>query len=287
MSKVLTLVGKAPLPENLVSHVTTALGSPEPRWLAARALDLMVADDTDPAGLIPQGAEIDYALQTIDTRRKKLLIADMDSTIIEEECLDELADRAGIGAEIAAITERAMRGELDFEGALDARVARLKGLASATIEEVIETRLHLSDGARTLVQTMGRAGAHCLLVSGGFAPFVEAIAARCGFSGWHANRLEIAEGALTGNVIRPILGREAKAEILNAAMADKGIPASLTLAVGDGANDLAMLACAGLGVAYRAKPAVAEAAHARIDHTDLKSLLFFQGIAERDFADDD
>ena len=221
---------------------------------------------------------IDIVVQPAENRRKKLLIADMDSTIIEQECIDELAEFAGLRAEISAITERAMRGELDFDGALTERVAMLKGLPESTLEEAFETRISLTPGAKTLVQTMNMRGAYTALVSGGFTFFTERVAAAAGFQVNQANTLILENGALTGAVGAPILGRAAKEEALLRLCKDQTIAPEETLAVGDGANDLSMLGAAGLGVAFRAKPAVAEAADASIRHGDLSALLYLQGF---------
>jgi phosphoserine phosphatase len=230
--------------------------------------------------------QLDWCLQPVAGRRKRLLIADMDSTIINVECLDELADFAGLKAEISAITERAMRGELAFEGALRERVAMLKGLPVTALQQTYDERVRLNPGARTLVRTMAAAGARCVLVSGGFSFFTERVAAAAGFHVQRANSLGEAAGALTGLVGEPILGREAKLAALEEEAAALGALLSATLAVGDGANDLAMIEAAGLGVAYRAKPIVAAQADARLDHADLTALLYFQGYAEDDFVTD-
>ena len=227
---------------------------------------------------------LDWCLQPLAGRRKRLLVADMDSTIINVECLDELADFAGLKAEISAITERAMRGELAFEGALRERVAMLKGLAVSALQAAYDERVRLNPGARTLVRTMAANGARCVLVSGGFNFFTGRVAAAAGFHAERANTLGEAAGALTGLVSEPILGREAKLATLTEEAAALGVPLSETLAVGDGANDLAMIEAAGLGVAYRAKPIVAARAQARIEHTDLTALLYFQGYGQDQFA---
>ena len=209
----------------------------------------------------------------------------MDSTIIEQECLDELAAAVGIGEEIAAITEQAMRGELDFEGALRERVSRLEGVDYGICRQVIKERLRLSKGARTMVQTLKAQGLRTVLVSGGFDIFVSAIAEQCGFDAWHANSLEVGEGdKLTGQVIPPILGREAKAAFLEEDALTIDANPSDAIAIGDGANDLGMIEKAGLGVAYRAKPIVAEAADAAIRHTDLTAILYFLGLPETSFT---
>lgn len=227
---------------------------------------------------------VDWALTPVTGRRKRLLIADMDSTIIDVECLDELADFAGIKAEIAAITERAMRGELAFEPALIERVGKLKGLQLEALQNCYDERVHLNPGAETLVRTMAANGARCMLVSGGFSFFTARIAARAGFHADRANTLLDDGAALTGEVARPILGREAKLATLNAEAIKLGLTAADALAIGDGANDLAMIKAAGLGIAYRAKPIVAAEAHTKIEHTSLASALFFQGYRRAEFA---
>jgi phosphoserine phosphatase len=233
------------------------------------------------------GVPIDFCVQPLERRRKRLLIADMDSTIIGCECLDELADFAGVKAEVSAITERAMRGEIGFEGALRERVGMLKGLPVRALEQCYAERVRLNPGARTLVTTMALHGARCALVSGGFSFFTSRVAAAAGFHTDRANSLIESDGALTGEVGNPILGREAKLAALNEEASALGIELAETMAIGDGANDLAMIDAAGLGVAYRAKPLVAAEADARIDHTDLTSLLYFQGYRADQFAEDD
>jgi phosphoserine phosphatase len=225
-------------------------------------------------------------VQPLAGRRKRLLVADMDSTIINVECLDELADFAGLKAEIAAITERAMRGELEFEGALRERVGRLKGLASSALQQTYDERVRLNPGARTLVKTMAANGARCVLVSGGFTFFTSRIAEAAGFHANRANTLLEAAGALSGQVGEPILGREAKLAALTEEAASLGVPLAETLAIGDGANDLAMIEAAGLGVAYRAKPVVAARADAKVDHADLTAVLYFQGYSADEFVVD-
>jgi phosphoserine phosphatase len=227
---------------------------------------------------------VDVVVQPEAQRRKRLLLADMDSTMIHQECIDELADYAGLKAHVAAITERAMRGEIAFEPALRERVGLLKGLPVATIATVLKERILLMPGGPELVRTMRANGAYTALVSGGFTLFTGPISAMIGFHEHRANVLETAGQALAGTVTEPILGREAKLERLVALRAEHGLTTAQTLAVGDGANDLAMLGEAGLGVAYRAKPAVAAAAHARIDYGDLTALLYLQGYAAGDFA---
>ena len=227
---------------------------------------------------------VDFALLPAEGRRKRLLISDMDSTIIGQECLDELADFAGLKAEVSAITERAMRGELDFEGALTTRVGMLKGLEMAALEAAYGERITLNPGAKTLTATMKAHGAHSVLVSGGFTFFTSRVATAAGFDADRGNTL-IDDGArLTGAVGRPILGREAKLTALDETAAALGLARTDALALGDGANDLDMICAAGLGIAYYAKPIVAEQATAAIQYTDLTAALFFQGYAAREFV---
>jgi phosphoserine phosphatase len=230
------------------------------------------------------GRRVDVCVQPAQGRRKRLLIADMDSTIINVECLDELADFAGVKAQVAAITERAMAGELAFEGALRERVAMLKGLGLDALQACYDDRVRLNPGAEILVRTMAAHGARCVLVSGGFTFFTGRVATAAGFHDNRANTL-IEDGvALAGRVGEPILGREAKLAALQEEVAALGATPADALAVGDGANDLAMIEAAGLGVAYRAKPVVAAQADARVDHADLTALLYFQGYRAEDFA---
>jgi phosphoserine phosphatase len=228
--------------------------------------------------------KLDIAVLPESGRRKALLVADMDSTILTVECLDELADFAGQKARIAAITERAMRGELPFEEALAERVGLLTGLEAAALERTWAERIRFTPGAAELIATMKAHGARTVLVSGGFTFFTERTARTLGFDRQYANSLELAGGALTGRVLPPILGRDAKRRILLEERAAGGLASGDTLAVGDGANDLGMLAEAGLGVAYRAKPAVAEAAQVSINHGDLTALLFLQGYKKAEFV---
>ena len=250
------------------------------QWIYPKVDDALKRDAADAVGSLP----VDWALIPEARRRKRLLVADMDSTIINVECLDELADFAGIKAEIAAVTERAMRGELEFEPALIERVSKLKGLAVGALQRCYDERVRLNPGARTLVQTMNKHGARCVLVSGGFTFFTSRVAADAGFQADRANVLLDDGTALTGDVARPILGRAAKYDTLSQEAAKLGIPTSDAAAIGDGANDLDMIKAAGLGVAYRAKPIVAAEADARIEHTSLESVLFFQGYRRTEFA---
>ena len=223
-------------------------------------------------------APIDVAITSAVNRRKRLLVADMDSTIIGQECIDELAALAGVAAEVAAITEQAMRGALDFEQSLEARVRLLAGLSQSALTEVIDKRLSLNPGAEALAATMRRHGALSAIVSGGFSAFTTHIRQRAGFDRDYSNHLEIEDGRLTGRLIRPILGREAKRQTLTSLTAELGLSLADTLAVGDGANDIDMIRAAGLGVAYRGKPALGYVANARIEHGDLTALLYLQGF---------
>jgi phosphoserine phosphatase len=229
-------------------------------------------------------AGADIVVQGEATRRKRLLVADMDSTMITVECIDELADYAGIKAEVAAVTERAMRGELEFEAALRERVKLLAGLEESVLDRCHAERVRITPGAEALVKTMRRDGAYCLLVSGGFTPFADRVAETIGFQRAISNSLGIAEGKLSGTVGDPIVGAEAKRQALIDAAGETEVELVYALAVGDGANDIPMLETAGLGVAYHAKPKVAEVAHARIEHNDLGALLYAQGYSRRDWA---
>ena len=228
---------------------------------------------------------VDINVVPAANRRKMLLVADMDSTIIQQECIDEIADLAGIKPQIAAITERAMRGELPFEPALRERVALLAGLPESALDRVMAERVTLMPGARILTATMRAHGATCALVSGGFTYFTSRVAVLAGFNENRANVLEIDGGKLAGRVREPILGRAAKLEALEDLTRRLGLDPAATLAVGDGANDLAMIKAAGLGVAYRAKPVVAAEAQASIRHGDLTALLYLQGYRREEFRE--
>jgi phosphoserine phosphatase len=230
------------------------------------------------------GRPIDFFVQPVALRRKKLLVADMDSTMIEQECLDELADFAGLKAHIAAITARAMRGDIAFEPALRERVALLKGLDAQVIGQIIAERIRLTPGAQMLVRTMRAHGAYTVLVTGGFTAFSRDIASRIGFDAHVANVLGMAGGRLNGQIEDPILGRAAKRDVLKRYREELNISPDETLAIGDGANDLDMLAEAGLGVAFHAKPAVAATAQAQVEHGDLTALLYAQGYRRADFV---
>jgi phosphoserine phosphatase len=290
---VATLV--APAGTNLldlaqIAALRNALPGAEASVLSSgRAVDLYVGAgqaSTIRAELLAalDGKPVDIIVQPAAGRRKKLFIADMDSTMIGQECIDELADAVGLKAHVSAITERAMRGEIAFEPALKERVSLLKGLPAEIVGELIETRITLTPGGPELVRTMRRNGAYTALVSGGFTAFTGPISTKIGFDMHQSNTLEIEDGRFAGRVSEPILGREAKREALIALREARGLSAHATLAVGDGANDLAMLGEAGLGIAFHAKPIVAEAAHARIDHTDLRTLLYAQGYRDADIS---
>jgi phosphoserine phosphatase len=296
MSSVLvaTLIANplnAPLSEATVDRAAQALnGIERRRWLdEGVAADLVFTGDLKARRAALEGAlaqePIDIIVQPLAHRRKRLLVADMDSTLIGQECIDELADVVGVGVRVAAITERAMRGEVAFAPALRERVALLAGLPETVIGEVLKERITLNPGARTLVQTMRANGAYVAIVSGGFRQFTGAIRERLGADEDRANAFIIEGGKLTGKVIEPILGQDAKLAALKEIAAAMGLTLGGTLAVGDGANDLPMLQAAGLGVAYRAKPKVAAAADARIEHTDLAALLYAQGFARTDFVE--
>jgi phosphoserine phosphatase len=290
MTHVATLISNPARPaldEAALTTVRAALSNAGvPRWLdAGIAADIPFAPvDADKAVAdrlrAALGARpIDVVVQPLATRRKRLFVADMDSTMIGQECIDELADHAGLKVHVAAITERAMRGEIAFEPALRERVALLRGLPVAVSDEVIEKRITLTPGARALVATMRRNGGYTCLVSGGFTLFTGRVAAMIGFDEHRGNTLAVENGKFAGRVEEPILGREAKLATLIELRDRLKLSPAETLAVGDGANDLAMIEAAGLGVAYHAKPRVAEAAHARIDHGDLTALLYVQGYA--------
>ena len=227
---------------------------------------------------------VDAAVVPTENRRKQILIADMDSTMINEECIDELAAALGIKQQVAEITDRAMRGELDFGEALDTRVALLKGLERKVIEEIRRETITLAPGGRALVQTMKQYGAYTALVSGGFTFFADYFAKRIGFHEAVANVLEFDGDALAGTVTRPIVDKSTKRERLQALATERNLPLSQTIAVGDGANDLDMIRIAGFGVALHAKPAVAAEAGIRIDHGDLTALLYLQGFTDEDIV---
>jgi phosphoserine phosphatase len=274
--------------DEVLTRAARALGhETEPSVLARGiAADLILERQIEPRAAedalrtAVQGQPIDVVVQPLAYRRKRLFLADMDSTMIGQECIDELADYVGLKAEVSEITERAMRGEIAFEPALRERVALLKNLPVGVVDEIIESRITLTPGGRVLVRTMRANGAYTCLVSGGFTLFTGPVAARIGFDEHRSNHLIVENEALAGTVEEPILGREAKLATLVELRLRFGLAPHETMAVGDGANDLAMLGEAGLGVAFRAKPAVAAAAHARIDHADLSALLYMQGFKQ-------
>ena len=287
---VLNVIGKGADPK-----LFSGLGSGDAQILSpGHAFDLPLLNE-DVVGIaaliaardIAADAALDINLVKTDQRRKQLLIADMDSTIINVECLDELADMAGLKPQIAAITERAMRGELEFEAALKERVGMLKGLKLDALERTYVERVRLNPGARSLLATMRANGAHTMLVSGGFGYFTQRVAEAAGFHVERGNILLDDGVALTGEVAMPILGREAKLAALEEAAASLKLDYAQTLAVGDGANDLAMIGRAGLGVAYHAKPVVAQAAGAAVNHNDLTALLYLQGYSDTEIVSAD
>jgi phosphoserine phosphatase len=255
------------------------------------AVDIPFTGSEDIAAIVKRLTEargdlpIDIVVQSQIDRRKKLFLADMDSTMIGQECIDELADFAGLKAHVAGITERAMRGEIAFEPALRERVALLKNLPVSVVDEVLKQRITATPGGRALVMTMRAHGAYTCLISGGFTLFTNAVAAMIGFQENRANELRVADGKLTGEVAEPILGRATKLATLVELREAFDLDNLDTLVVGDGANDLGMIEAAGLGVAYHAKPAVAAAAAARIDHGDLTALLYAQGYRREEFVE--
>ncbi len=294
MTRVATLICNpqaSTLTPSIATIASGAVNASRIDWLAEGvACDIVLPQDIskdnaekslrEAVGDLP----IDVVIQPLKGRKKKMLIADMDSTMIEQECIDELADEVGIKDRVATITARAMNGEIAFEPALRERVALLEGLELAVVERVIEERITLTPGGRELLATMNAAGAHTALVSGGFDVFTGRIAATLGFREHRANRLIEQAGRLAGKVAEPILGRQAKADALKEMAARLEIQHSEVMAVGDGANDLDMLRLAGAGVALHAKPAVAAEAGMRIDHADLTALLYIQGYRQEEFV---
>ncbi len=287
-SFVLNVTARDPIRKTIADAIMGAVPGAV-TWLAPeRAFDIALAGEPGAAlaaaRTVVAGEALDINAVATAGRRKKLLVADMDSTIIGCECLDEIADFVGVKAFVSAITERAMRGEIAFEPALRERVALLKGLPVHRLARVYAERVRLNPGARALVQTLKAHGAKTCLVSGGFTYFTERVGADAGFDDHQANVLLDDGTLLLGTVKEPILGREAKLAALEAEAVGLGVTPDDALCVGDGANDLAMIQRAGLGVAYHAKPVVAEAAGARIDHGDLRSLLYLQGYADNEIA---
>jgi phosphoserine phosphatase len=294
MPLVATLIShpaEAALDFSLAIKASAVLGASGVYWLADRvACDLPLRVEVNALEAeatlrdLVKGAAVDIVVQDEETRRKKILIADMDSTMIDQECIDELADELGIKAHVAAITARAMNGEIAFEPALRERVALLKDLPCSVIDKVIESRITLASGGPELVRTMKANGGWAVLVSGGFTRFTRTIAERIGFDESFANTLIERDGTLSGEVVEPILGRRAKADALVAVANRLGLAPADSIAVGDGANDLDMLQLAGTGVALHAKPTVAAEARFRIDHGDLTALLYIQGYRKEEFA---
>ncbi len=279
---VLTADPAAGLSDAILFEVCQSLdGVGAPRRLSPSAAEIPVEGFQL---LDPENEPLDINCVPVGNRRKKLLIADMDSTMIPVECIDEVADFAGVRDQVVAITEPAMRGEISFEEALRARVALMEGLEEARLQDVYAERVSLNPGARTLVQTMAANGAHTALVSGGFTYFTARVAEAAGFHENRANQLLIADGKLTGQVAEPILGRAAKLDALQEITTRLGITPADALAVGDGANDLAMIGAAGLGAAFRAKPIVAAEADVSIRHGDLTALLYLQGYSDDEFV---
>ena len=281
------------LSSEIAAKIGNVLGSSNIIWLGEDiACDIPIEDPSAfPSGglekLIRSGLDnlpIDIVVHQSQTRRKKALIADMDSTMIEQECIDELAEMAGALDQVAMITKRAMNGEIEFETSLRQRMALLKGLDIAIIDKVMEERITYTPGGKTLISTMKNNGAWCALVSGGFTAFTSRVALEIGFDEHHANILLENNGKLAGKVAEPILGRQAKVVELNKIAVAHNLQVDDFIAVGDGANDLGMLESAGTGVALHAKPAVAEQADIRIDHGDLTALLYIQGYKRNEFA---
>jgi phosphoserine phosphatase len=295
MSLVATLIcnpADPALDSTVIDGALAILPSPgTPHWLFNEvAIDIPFTGSEDISGITARLRQargdlpIDIVVQPRLDRRKKLLLADMDSTMIGQECVDELADFVGLKAHVAGITERAMRGEIAFEPALRERVALLKGLSVGVIDEVLKTRITPTPGGRELVMTMRAHGAYTCLISGGFTLFTKAVAAMIGFQENRANELKVEDGRLTGEVAEPILGRATKLATLIELREAFDLDNLDTLVVGDGANDLGMIEAAGLGVAYHAKPTVAAAAHVRIDYGDLTALLYMQGYRRDEFV---
>ena len=295
MFQILTLVGaKGRLTPSIVAEATAALNKNARQvdninWLSPdEALDIPFKGA--PANVVERAirnalltSRVDICIGPAEGRRKHLLMADMDATIISSETLDDLAAHIGLKDEIADITSKAMNGEIDFNSALELRVKMLSGLPEESLSQTFKA-IHLTPGAKELIRSMRAYGAHCVLISGGFSYFTSRIAKICGFHEHHANQLEIRNARLTGQIIKPILNREAKREHLKRLVFELGLKPEDTAAIGDGANDVDMLKAAGLGVAYKGKPIAVKAARARIDFGDLRTLLFYQGYKLEEFV---
>lgn len=288
VATLLTSPATPSLDPALIESLRNAWGGGDANWLAVdEAADFtleVMPDNRWDVWADLQGMGVDLVIQPVAGRRKKMLLADMDSTMIRQECIDELADEAGVGERVKDITARAMNGELDFEGALTERVGLLKGLDEGVITKVLAERITLMPGGKALLSTMKAHGAYAALVSGGFTAFTARVAEELGFDENRANTLLVENGVLSGDVARPILGREAKVQALREITARLGLAHDDVMAVGDGANDLGMLGLAGAGVALHAKPSVAAECDIRINHGDLSALLFIQGYGHADFV---
>ncbi|WP_197918680.1 phosphoserine phosphatase SerB [Thiosulfatihalobacter marinus] len=288
VATLLTSPATPSLDPALIESLRNAWGGGDANWLAVdEAADFtleVMPDNRWDVWADLQGMGVDLVIQPVAGRRKKMLLADMDSTMIRQECIDELADEAGVGERVKDITARAMNGELDFEGALTERVGLLKGLDEGVIGKVLAERITLMPGGKALLATMKAHGAYAALVSGGFTAFTARVAEELGFDENRANTLLVENGVLSGDVARPILGREAKVQALREITARLGLAHDDVMAVGDGANDLGMLGLAGAGVALHAKPSVAAECDIRINHGDLSALLFIQGYGHADFV---
>ncbi len=288
IATLLTNPAAPSLEATLVESLRNAWGGGDVQWLSPdEAAEFSLTDMPDNQWDVwadLQNMGVDLVVQPAEGRRKKMLLADMDSTMIQQECIDELADEAGVGDRVKDITARAMNGELDFDGALTERVGLLKGLDENVIDKVLAERITLMPGGPELVGTMRANGGYAALVSGGFTAFTAKVGAELGFDENRANTLLSEGGKLTGDVQRPILGRQAKVDALEQITARLGLAESDVIAVGDGANDLGMLGRAGTGVALHAKPSVAAQCDVRVSHGDLTALLFLQGYARPDFA---
>lgn len=285
---LLTSPAAPSLESSLVENLRNAWGGGDADWLALGeaaefSIEKMPSNQWDVWADL-QKLGVDLVIQPAEGRKKKMLLADMDSTMIQQECIDELADEAGVGERVKDITAKAMNGELDFEGALDERVGLLKGLPETVIGKVLAERITYMPGGKELLATMKADGAYAALVSGGFTAFTASVAKSLGFDENRANTLLVEDGKLTGKAGRPILGKQAKVDALEEITKRLGLSENEVMAVGDGANDLGMLTRAGAGVALHAKPSVAAECEIRINHGDLTALLFVQGYKKADFV---